>query len=356
MTAPPLIRIEGAVKSFGTIRAVDDVSLEVERGEFLALLGPSGCGKTTLLRAVAGLENLDRGGIEIDGVDMSAVPPYRRPVNMVFQSYALFPHLSVAGNVAFGLKQDGMPAAETERRVGEVLALLRLEKFAAQKPDRLSGGQKQRVALARALVKRPKALLLDEPMAALDRKLRESTRAELVRLQRQLGTTFIMVTHDQDEALATASRIAVMKDGKILQIGAPREVYEGPASRWIAEFIGAVNILDVDVDAELVGHCPKLGLIFRQLPGDATKATSRAIFGLRPERIEVGGPGGANSVEGEIVELSYLGDRLLMRVKADGGGYLKASVSGALAGRGAQGLGDKVRLSWTDDAMFVLST
>src|SRR3954471_20206444 len=239
-----LLEIISASKSFGAAAAVDNVSLAVESGEFFALLGPSGCGKTTLLRMIAGFEAPDSGRIVIDGTDMTAVPPYRRPVNMMFQSYALFPHLDVARNIAFGLKQEGMERRRREIRVAEMLALVQMTAYARRRPHELSGGQRQRVALARALAKTPKLLLLDEPLAALDRKLREETRLELTGIQQRIGTTFLVVTHDQDEALGMASRIAVMNQGRLVQIGAPAEIYERPNSRFVADFVGAVNLFE----------------------------------------------------------------------------------------------------------------
>src|SRR5918912_2927521 len=245
-----LLEITEASKRFGAVAAVDRVSLSIERGEFFALLGPSGCGKSTLLRLIAGFETPDSGRILIDGAEMNAVPPYARPVNMMFQSYALFPHLDVAGNIAFGLKQEGMPRRRRAARVAEMLALVQMSGFARRRPHELSGGQKQRVALARALAKMPKLLLLDEPLAALDRKLREETRLELKGIQQRVGTTFLVVTHDQDEALGMASRIAVMKRGRLVQIGAPAEVYERPNSRFVADFVGGANLFDAVVEGE----------------------------------------------------------------------------------------------------------
>ena len=239
-----LLEITEASKRFGAVAAVDRVSLSIERGEFFALLGPSGCGKTTLLRLIAGFETPDEGRILIDGVEVTAVPPYARPVNMMFQSYALFPHLDVAGNIAFGLKQEGMPRARRAARIDEMLALVQMTGLAKRRPHELSGGQKQRVALARALAKMPKLLLLDEPLAALDRKLREETRLELTGIQERVGTTFLVVTHDQEEALGLASRVAVMNRGRLVQIGTPAEIYERPRSRFVADFVGAVNLFD----------------------------------------------------------------------------------------------------------------
>ena len=241
---PPLVRFEGISKRFGPVVAVEALTLDIDQGEFFALLGPSGCGKTTLLRMLAGFETPSEGRILLDGEDIAAVPPHRRPVNMMFQSYALFPHLNVEGNIAFGLRQEKAGKAEIAERVAEMLALVRLQGFGKRRVDQLSGGQRQRVALARALIKRPRVLLLDEPMAALDKKLRAETQFELMELQRKLGTTFVIVTHDQDEAMIVADRIAVMDHGRLAQVAAPSEIYERPNSRWVADFIGEVTMIE----------------------------------------------------------------------------------------------------------------
>src|SRR5438067_662683 len=285
-----LLDIIQASKRFGGVKAVDRVSLSIERGEFFALLGPSGCGKTTLLRLIAGFETPDQGRILIDGADVTAVPPYARPVNMMFQSYALFPHLDVAGNIAFGLKQEGMPRRRRAARVAEMLALVQMTGFAKRRPHELSGGQKQRVALARALAKMPKLLLLDEPLAALDRKLREETRLELTGIQERLGTTFLVVTHDQEEALGMASRIAVMDRGRLVQTGPPAEIYERPNSRFVADFVGAVNLFEGEVAAGF----NKLSLMVPgaaepiPLPGGVDlPAGSSLALALRPEKLLV---------------------------------------------------------------------
>src|SRR3954452_13612838 len=247
--APLLLRIEAVVRKFGAFRAVDGLSLDIHAGEFFALLGPSGCGKTTLLRMLAGFETPDEGRILLDGKDIAQLLPHQRPVNMMFQNYALFPHLDVLDNIAFGLKRAGMARAEITTRVAEMVALVKLEGLERRKPDQLSGGQKQRVALARSLARQPRVLLLDEPLAALDKKLRESTQFELIELQRRLGLTFIIVTHDQDEAMTVASRIGVMDAGRLEQVATPRDLYEAPHSRWVAEFVGDVNLFDGEVSS-----------------------------------------------------------------------------------------------------------
>jgi ABC-type Fe3+/spermidine/putrescine transport system ATPase subunit len=303
LSADPIVSISGLARRFGPIVAVDGVDLEVKRGELFALLGGSGSGKTTLLRMLAGFETPDAGRILIDGQDMAGVPPHRRPVNMMFQSYALFPHMDVATNVGYGLRREGLPAKEIAVRVGEALEQVRLADHARRRPAQLSGGQRQRVALARALVKRPKLLLLDEPLAALDRKLRESTRFEMVRLQEELGLTFIMVTHDQEEAMSMASRLAVMNEGRIVQVGTPHEVYERPRSRFVADFIGIANILPIE--------------------------GGRAWLALRPEKIALfsARPNTDHAEEGRIVDIAYEGDRSLYRVALGDGSMLQVSTT-----------------------------
>jgi putrescine transport system ATP-binding protein len=292
-----MIRFEGVSKAFGGVPAVRDVSLAIGAGEFFALLGPSGSGKTTLMRMLAGFETPDAGRVLLDGQDLAGRPPHLRPVNLMFQSYALFPHLSVADNVAYGLKQERLSRREISARVEEMLALVRLEELARRKPAQLSGGEKQRTALARALAKRPRVLLLDEPLAALDRRLRESTRAELKAIQARLGTTFLMVTHDQDEAMGLADRIAVMREGRIVQVGPPRELYAAPADRWTAGFLGEVNLIEAE-------------------------GGWRAV---RPETIRLARePDASHALPGRVTQAVYLGDRTAYVVVLDAGGELRA--------------------------------
>ncbi len=331
LSADPIVTIAGVSKRFGAIVAVDRVDLEVRRGELFALLGGSGCGKTTLMRMLAGFETPDEGRLLIDGQDMSGIPPHRRPVNMMFQSYALFPHRDVAGNVGYGLRREGQPAKEIAARVAEALEQVRLSDHARRRPAQLSGGQRQRVALARALVKRPKLLLLDEPLAALDRKLREGTRFELVRLQEQLGLTFIMVTHDQEEAMSMASRLAVMDKGRIMQVGSPHEVYERPRSRFVADFIGDANIVPLE--------------------------GGRAWLALRPEKIALSAerPGADHVRQGSILDVAYEGDRSLYRVALPDGSVLLVSTANVVRTADTYRRGQEGWLGWAKDAGHELS-
>ncbi len=318
MSAPALVAVERVVRRFGEIAAVDEVSLELRENEFFALLGPSGCGKTTLLRLIAGFERPDSGRILIAGQDVSQVRPRARPVNLMFQSYALFPHMTVAGNVGYGLEMERLPRREIQRRVGEVLEITALSALAKRKPDQLSGGQRQRVALARALVKRPKVLLLDEPLAALDRQLREQMQLELKRLQNEVGITFCIVTHDQEEALVMADRVALMRAGRIAQLGPPQELYEHPASRFVAGFIGRMNVFEGEATADGLIH-PRLGLLRGPTPQGLPAGTA-ATLAVRPERLSVGpvAEGRDNRLEGRVREVSYRGGDLLLLIAVEG--------------------------------------
>ncbi len=324
--AQPYIRIENITKKFGDFVAVNDVSLNIYRGEIFCLLGGSGCGKTTLLRMLAGFEQPSAGRIFIDGVPMEGVPPYERPVNMMFQSYALFPHMTVEQNVAFGLKQEKLPRAEIEQRVLEMLAIVKLNGFEKRKPHQLSGGQRQRVALARSLVKRPKLLLLDEPLGALDKKLREHTQFELVNIQERLGVTFIVVTHDQEEAMTLASRIGLMNQGYIVQVGTPHEIYEFPNSRFVAEFIGNVNMFEGRIVDDEPDHVTidsrELGGMLYVGHGVSTAPDALVWAAIRPEKMILSreAPDGEfNRGAGIIKEIAYMGDLSIYLVKLDSG-------------------------------------
>lgn len=326
-----LVRFDGVRKAFPGVTAVDGVSLDICEGEFFALLGPSGCGKTTLLRMLAGFETPDQGRILLDGEDITGVPPYRRPVNMMFQSYALFPHLNVEHNIAFGLRQEKLPKAEIAERVKDALALVRLEGLQHRKPHQLSGGQRQRVALARCLVKRPRVLLLDEPLAALDRRLREDTRFELVDLQYRLGLTFVIVTHDQEEAMSLADRIGVMDHGKLVQVATPPEIYEQPNSRWVAKFVGDVNLIEGKVVSNAADGVVIDSVVgrLRIKPGDG-KPGDTVFVALRPEKLRITReppPGEENRVAGEVWDIGYLGDMSVYQIKTEGGLTLKASAT-----------------------------
>lgn len=366
--AKPFLRIRNVTKQFGDVYAVDNVSIDIYPKEFFALLGPSGCGKTTLLRMLAGFEQPTSGTIEIDGVDMSTVPPWRRPVNMMFQSYALFPHMSVRRNIGFGLRQDRVPRDEIEQRVNDALKLVRLEEFADRRPDRLSGGQRQRVALARCIVKRPKLVLLDEPLGALDKKLREKTQFELVNIQESLGITFVIVTHDQEEAMTVSTRMAIMNAGQTVQIGTPSEVYEYPSSRFVADFIGDVNMFEGRV-TEADSRTMRLQAI-----GEACEFVSdrpvAALAGetvnvaIRPEKLELsttppaedGGPA-VNRIEGRVDDIGYLGDVSIYHVLTKGGATVRATLANRrrLIERPVT-WNDRVWLSWSPDAMVVLKS
>jgi putrescine transport system ATP-binding protein len=343
--AQAYIRIESVTKKFGEFVAVSDVSLSIYQGEIFCLLGGSGCGKTTLLRMLAGFEAPTSGRIFIDGQDMAGVPPYRRPVNMMFQSYALFPHMTVEQNVAFGLKQDGVPKDEIAERVNAMLGMVKLDQFTKRKPHQLSGGQRQRVALARSLIKRPKLLLLDEPLGALDKKLREHTQFELVNIQEKLGVTFVVVTHDQEEAMTLASRIGVMNHGRIVQVGTPHEIYEFPSTRFVSEFIGNVNIFEGRIVADEPDHVTiesrELGAPIYVGHGVSTAPEATVWAAVRPEKIMItreqptaplGVPeamhsrgGNFNRAQGVIKEIAYMGDTSIFIVLLDSGKQLRVT-------------------------------
>ncbi|RAU21183.1 polyamine ABC transporter ATP-binding protein [Paramagnetospirillum kuznetsovii] len=329
--AKPLIRFEGVSKRFGDFVAVDQVDLAIHKGEFFSLLGASGCGKTTLLRMLAGFETPTEGRIFIDGVDMSAVPPYERPVNMMFQSYALFPHMTVEANIAFGLKQDRLPQPVITDRTKAVLDLVQMGKFATRKPHQLSGGQRQRVALARALAKEPKVLLLDEPLGALDKKLREATQLELVNIQDRVGVTFVMVTHDQEEAMTMSSRIGVMNSGRIAQVGTPVDIYEYPESRFVADFIGAANMFEASVRQsgtdQVVVNCPELAHDLIIAHNDMLPEGTPVTVMVRPEKVAISRDKpaeGLNWAQGVVADIAYLGDVSIFHVRLESGHRIEA--------------------------------
>jgi spermidine/putrescine transport system ATP-binding protein len=351
MTASPLVRIEGLSRRFGNATAVDDVTLDIEEGEFFALLGPSGCGKTTLLRMIAGLEVPGAGRILIDGVDMTDVPANRRPVNMVFQSYAVFPHMNVARNIGYGLEIAGVERTERTARVDEALALVRLDGLGARMPDQLSGGQRQRVALARALVMRPRLLLLDEPLAALDAKLREAMRSELAAIQRQVGVTFVMVTHDQGEALALATRCALMDAGRLVQVGTPASLYEHPANRFAAGFIGNVNLFEARVNDGGTVDCPALGGPTPCQPASTAHPGTTVWIAIRPEKVTIARTG--EGVTGTVRRAVYQGATTLYDVVLASGVEMRVARQEYQAGE-PLAEGTPVRLLWSAESMTVL--
>jgi putrescine transport system ATP-binding protein len=364
------VRIEHLTKRFDDFAAVEDVSLDIHRGEIFCLLGGSGSGKTTLLRMLAGFETPTAGRILVDGRDMNSVPPYERPVNMMFQSYALFPHMNVDKNIAFGLEQEGLSRAEIKRRVGEMLDLVKMGTFGQRKPHQLSGGQRQRIALARALVKRPKLLLLDEPLAALDRKLREYTQFELINIQKVLGVTFIVVTHDQEEAMTLATRMGVMNQGRIVQVGTPSQIYESPGTRFIADFIGSVNlfagqVLGAPQEPRRI-RCNELGCVIRvdrALPAPADATVWAAV---RPEKIAMSreppdeltevNPDTENVARGRVRGIAYLGDASVYLVGLDSGREVRVTLPNSA--RDAEqriGRDEVVFLSWQASSPVVLT-
>ena len=359
----PLLEIRNLSKTFDGQLAVDDVNLTIYKGEIFAMLGASGCGKSTLLRMLAGFEMPSSGQIVLDGQDLAHVPPYQRPINMMFQSYALFPHMSVEQNIAFGLKQDRLSRGEISQRVEEMLSLVHMQEYAKRKPHQLSGGQRQRVALARSLAKRPKLLLLDEPMGALDKKLRERMQLEVADILERVGVTCVMVTHDQEEAMTMAGRIAIMNRGKFVQIGEPEEIYEHPNSRYSAEFIGSVNVFDgilkEQLDDALLIQSPGL---LNPLKVDLDAAVVEGVpvqIALRPEKIllcEEPPEDGCNYATGEVVHIAYLGDLSIYHVKLLSGQMISAQLqNGHRFRKGMPTWGDQIKLCWDADSCVVLT-
>jgi len=357
------IRIEGVSKKFGEFTAVNEVTLDIFRGEIFCLLGGSGCGKTTLLRMLAGFEPATTGRICIDGHDMAGVPPFKRPVNMMFQSYALFPHMTVENNIAFGLEQEGLPKNDIAERVAEMLALVKLDEFAKRKPHQLSGGQRQRVALARALIKRPKLLLLDEPLGALDKRLREHTQFELVNIQKRLGVTFVVVTHDQEEAMTLATRIGVMNQGRIVQVGTPQEIYEFPSTRFTAQFIGNVNMFEGRVIEDEPGHVllesPDLG--GRIHVGHVITSARGAVAwaAVRPEKMILSREASRepfNVAAGTVREVAYMGDVSIYLVELNSGKTVRVTQPNTRRhADGAFRWDDRVWVSWHESSAVVVT-
>jgi putrescine transport system ATP-binding protein len=362
------VRLNDVSKRFGDFTAVDHVSLDIRRGEIFCLLGGSGSGKTTLLRMLAGFETPTTGSIEIDGQKLNGVPPYERPVNMMFQSYALFPHMSVEKNVAFGLEQEHLGRDAIRRQVGEILEIVRMSGFGARRPHQLSGGQRQRVALARALVKRPKLLLLDEPLAALDKKLREHTQFELLNIQQRLGVTFIVVTHDQEEAMTLGTRLGVMNQGRIAQIGTPSDIYESPATRFVADFIGSVNMFDGQVyENGADGLCIRsadLGCTVRVERAAGSGHGATVWTAIRPEKIQISrepfadqDPARAeNLTQGTVKEIAYMGDMSIYLVRIDSGSLMRVTLPNVSRGTERPiGREERVWLSWHGSSPVVLT-
>lgn len=364
-TTTPLIQIKGVSKKFGDFTAVDHVSLDIFEGELFCLLGGSGCGKTTLLRMLAGFEEPTTGSIEIDGQNMSGLPPNKRPTNMMFQSYALFPHMSVEKNIAYGLKRDGVSKSEIQDRVFEMLKLVQMESFAKRKPHQLSGGQQQRVALGRSLIKKPKLLLLDEPLGALDKKLREETQFEIIKIQETLNITFVVVTHDQEEAMTLSSRIAVMKDGEIIQIGEPHTIYEHPNSCYVADFIGSINIFESrvieDEENYVKLHSKEAACDIYVSHGISCVPNQKLWFALRPEKIKLSRQAPKSKInvsKGVIAEISYIGNLSIYRILLNGGKKITVTQSNT-----SRQLDDnhfltdaKVYVSWNKNAGVILQS
>ena len=355
------LQIQNVVKDFNGFKAVNNVSLDIAQGEIFALLGSSGCGKSTLLRMLAGFEVPTSGRIVLNGQDLATLPPFQRPMNMMFQSYALFPHLNVWENIAFGLKRENLPADKIAARVEAMLKLVQLTKFAQRKPHQLSGGQQQRVALARSLAKQPQMLLLDEPLGALDKKLREETQIELVNIIEQVGVTCVMVTHDQEEAMTMASRIAIMSEGSFLQVGAPGDIYETPATRFVADFIGNVNLMDGTLDVDQVDHCIIGSADCKHYVGHGITGTQGmdVTVALRPEKISLSKDkpeGEFNQVQGTVKEMSYFGSFTVFHLQLASGALLKVSQANTQRHRDEDHTwGDRVWAQWADNAHVVLT-
>jgi len=362
MSDDSFISIQNISKHFGEVRAVDDVSFDIRRGEFFALLGPSGCGKTTLLRMLAGFEIPTKGEMFIDGQAIASIPPHERPVNMVFQSYAIFPHLSVAQNIAFGLRKDKLPKAELDKRVDEALEMIALPGYGSRGADELSGGQRQRVALARALIKKPKVLLLDEPLGALDKKLREQMQLELRDLQREVGITFVFVTHDQEEALTMSDRIAVMAAGKALEIDAPAALYEQPKTPFCADFLGTMNFFKGKVTAIGGGNATiqtdDMGVVSSKGPNMDFKTGDEVLVAIRPENVEISmqKPSSGNAAQGKVRASAFLGDRAHVYVNVEGRKEPVLTAMQNLGGAASRmGTEDhEIWLTWAEESVILL--
>ena len=356
----PLLEIRGVSKKFGDFIAVNNVDLDIHQGELFCLLGGSGCGKTTLLRMLAGFEKPSSGQILIDGQDMSEVPPYKRPTNMMFQNYALFPHMTVEKNIAFGLEQDGISKAEISDKIDSILKLVELQDYKKRRPQQLSGGQRQRVALARALVKQPKLLLLDEPLSALDKKLREQTQFELINIQDKVGVTFVVVTHDQEEAMTLSTRIAVMDRGRFIQTGTPTEIYEYPRDRFVADFIGSANILDAKVVSNLEGTIEVSTYLgkFAFKSNSNISEGSDLFVGLRPEKISISKAASkSKNITGYIDDIGYFGDYSIYKVRIDEGKIIDVTAQNQKRPKNAKDrltYEDKVNLNWDNSSAMLL--